>query len=218
MRLLRLPNVRLLLVLLLQVLVYPFLAHYKYGRAAIVVIDWVILAFALRAARSTGHQTRWGYALLGPTIALHAAAALSGNATLYALSLLAQAVFHTFIIICLLHYVLQDQVMTRDELFAVASMYALLAFAFSYAYMLIEHLTPGAFFINSTNNPDNAISWWELLYFSFTCLTSVGFGEITPVTDHARSVVMVQQMLGVLYLAILISRLIAMHERRSRSD
>jgi hypothetical protein len=58
------------------------------------------------------------------------------------------------------------------------------------------------------------IGWWGLLYFSFTCLTSVGFGEITPVSDLARSVVMLQQVGGVLYLAIVISRLISLQTRR----
>jgi hypothetical protein len=49
------------------------------------------------------------------------------------------------------------------------------------------------------------LSWrrfWPTRYFSFTCLTSVGFGEITPANDHARSLVMIQQMIGVLYFAL----------------
>jgi Ion channel len=217
MRLLRLPNVLLLLALLAFVLVYPFLAQSAVGRAGIVVIDWVILILALRALRSTGTQIRWGYTLAVLAIGTHIAAWLSGVAVVYAVSLVAQALFHGLVIVCLLRYVLHDEVMALDELFAAASMYALLAFAFAYVYALIEHLAPGAFYINDVNNPDKLISWWELLYFSFTCLTSVGFGEITPVSDHARSVVMVQQMAGVLYLAILISRLMSMRSGRPRA-
>jgi hypothetical protein len=49
-----------------------------------------------------------------------------------------------------------------------------------------------------------------------TTLTSVGFGEITPVSDHARSLVMIQQMVGVLYLALVISRLVSMQAARRR--
>ena len=59
----------------------------------------------------------------------------------------------------------------------------------------------------------------HVLYFSFTCLTSVGFGEITPTNDHARSLVMIQQMVGVLYFALVVSRLVtlqSMSARRSR--
>jgi Ion channel len=217
MHLLRLPNVLLLLALLTFVLVYPFLAPSAIGRAGIVVIDWVILILALRALRSTGTQIRWGYTLAALAIGSHIGAWLSGLPQVYAASLIAQAAFHGLVFVCLLRYVLHDEVMTLDELFAAASMYALLAFAFAYVYAFIEHLAPGAFVINDVNNPDKLTSWWELLYFSFTCLTSVGFGEITPVSDHARSLVMVQQMAGVLYLAILISRLMSMRSARPRA-
>jgi hypothetical protein len=211
LRLLRLPNVLLLLALLAQVLAYPFLERLRYGRAPIVLIDWVMLVLALRAARAGGGETRWGYALLLPAMLLYAGATFFPHSLLYAAAMLAQAAFHGFVFSCLLRYVLRDAIMSRDELFAGASMYALLGFAFAYLYALIELLAPGSFFINEANNPDAVISWWELLYFSFTCLTSVGFGEITPVSDHARSVVMIQQMAGVLYLAILISRLLSLH-------
>jgi hypothetical protein len=78
MRLLRLPNVLLLLALLAFVLVYPFLAQSAVGRAGIVVIDWVILILALRALRSTGTQIRWGYTLAVLAIGTHIAAWLRG--------------------------------------------------------------------------------------------------------------------------------------------
>ena len=106
--------------------------------------------------------------------------------------------------------------MTLDELFAAASLYVLMAFAFSFVLAAVEQLSPGSFYINPANNPDGVVGWWDLVYFSFTCLTSVGFGEITPVSDFARSVVMIEQMSGVLFLAIVISRLISMHSSRRR--
>jgi hypothetical protein len=128
--------------------------------------------------------------------------------------LIAQAAFHAFIVSCLLRYMLKDEIMTVDELFAAAGLYFTMAFVFAYLYTLIEFLAPGAFFINAANNPDGVVRWWELLYFSFTCLTSVGFGEITPVNEHARSLVMIQQMLGVLYIALVISRLVTLQRGR----
>jgi hypothetical protein len=172
----------------------------------------------LRASRAGGHETWLGYVLVVPAMALHAADALGGNAwSLYAASLAAQALFHAFVVICLLRYMLRDEVMTRDELFAAAGLYTLMAFVFAYLYALIEHWQPGAFVINAANNPTGLTRWWDLLYFSFTCLTSVGFGEITPANDHARSLVMIQQMIGVLYFALVVSRLVTMQAARSSS-
>ncbi len=212
-KILALPNVRLLLALVFLVLLYPFLEHFQSGRVAVVIFDWAILVLALRSASATGAETRFGYALLIPTIGMQILAALTGMSWIYILSLVFQAALHTFVIISLFRYVLRDEIMTLDELFAAASLYAMLAFVFAYVYSMIEYVSPGAFFINPSNNPDNVLSWFEMLYFSFTCLTSVGFGEITPVSDHARSVVMLQQLAGVLYLAIVISRLISMQSK-----
>jgi hypothetical protein len=198
------------------VALYPLLQMQAHGKAALAAIDWVILILALRAARSSGSESRLGYVLLVPAIVLNALVAFWPNHLAILLSLFAQCAFHTFVIVCLLRYILSDDNMTLDELYAAASLYVLMAFAFSFLLAAIEQLAPGSFYINPANNPDGVVGWWDLVYFSFTCLTSVGFGEITPVSDYARSVVMIEQMSGVLFLAIVISRLISMHNGRSR--
>ena len=214
-----LPNAWLLFALLLQVLTYPFLDDYRAGHAAIAVFDLVILALALRASRAGGHETWLGYVLVVPAMVLHAAGALGDEGSLlYSTSLIAQALFHAFVVGCLLRYMLRDDIMTLDELFAAAGLYVLMAFVFAYLYALIEHLQPHAFVINLANNPDGVTRWWDLLYFSVTCLTSVGFGEITPANDHARSLVMIQQATGVLYFALVVSRLVTLQTRRAAGD
>lgn len=211
---LRLPNAWLLALLVLLVLLYPVLDGYAAGRAGIAIFDLGILVFALRAASAGGYETRIGWVLVVPAMLLHAGGALGLHPTIYAASLGAQAAFHAFVVSCLLRYMLRDDVMTRDEMFAAAGLYVLIAFVFAYLYALVEFLAPGAFFINPMNNLDVRISWWELLYFSFTCLTSVGFGEITPVSNFARSLVMLEQMTGVLYLTLVISRLVSLQAQR----
>ena len=65
----------------------------------------------------------------------------------------------------------------------------------------------GVEWINPANDIDGRVTWWDLLYFSFTTLTSTGYGEITPVTSHARSLVMLEQITGVMYVALLVARL-----------
>jgi hypothetical protein len=214
-----LPNAWLLLALVVQVLAYPFLDDFHGGRAVIAVFDLAILALALRASRAGGYETRLGYVLAVLAMMLHAADAFSaGLPGLYATSLAAQAAFHAFVVVCLLRYMLRDEIMTQDELFAAAGLYALMAFVFAYLYALLEWWQPGAFVINAANNPTGLTRWWDLLYFSFTCLTSVGFGEITPANDHARSLVMIQQMIGVLYFALVVSRLVTLQTRRAEAE
>jgi hypothetical protein len=140
-----LPNAWLLFALVVQVLTYPFLDDYRAGRAAIAMFDLVILALALRASRAGGHETSLGYVLVVPAMVLHAASALGEDASaVYWVSLVAQALFHAFVVICLLRYMLRDEIMTRDELFAAAGLYVLMAFVFAYLYALIEHWQPRA--------------------------------------------------------------------------
>ncbi|TXI18326.1 MAG: potassium channel protein [Nitrosomonas sp.] len=216
MRIASLPNFWLLLALITLILIHPLANQYAGGRVFLVLFDWVILFLALRASRKTWYRPWLGYMLAIPAMTLYAGVAVFNYAGLLVSSLFMQALFHGFVVVCLLRYMLHDNVMTLDEVFAAASLYVLAGFVFGYCYALIEHLQPGSFYINANNNPDNITSWWELLYFSFTCLTSVGFGEITPVSDSARSVVIIEQTAGVLYLALLISRLLSMQRREGR--
>ena len=58
------------------------------------------------------------------------------------------------------------------------------------------------------------VSWLELLFLSFTTLTSVGLSDVYPVLDHARSLVMVEQVAGVLYVALVIARLVGLSHLR----
>ncbi len=66
------------------------------------------------------------------------------------------------------------------------------------------------------NEADGHLDWSALMYFSFTVLTSTGFGEITPTTHLARSLIVIEQVLGVMYVAFLIARLANMYQEQRR--
>lgn len=137
-KILALPNVRLLLALVALVLAYPFLDRIQSGRVAVIAFDWAILVLALRAASATGVEIRLGFALLVPTILLQGVAAMTGVGYVFVLGMLFQAFLHAFVIVCLFRYVLRDEVMTLDELFAAGSLYAMLAFVFAYLYAIVD--------------------------------------------------------------------------------
>jgi Na+/citrate or Na+/malate symporter len=65
--------------------------------------------------------------------------------------------------------------------------------------------------------PNEHLDWATLMYFSFTVLTSTGFGEITPVTKMARALIIIEQVLGVMYVAFLIARLANLYRTRGHS-
>jgi hypothetical protein len=206
-RLLRLPCVQLLLSQLLVILAFPWLESSIAGNLALDALHLTVIVLVVRAVGRTPGRQHIALALAALVVATQAGYFLSGIGDVGAAALLSLCAFQAYAIWCLLQYVMLDDVASTDELFAAASIYVLLAMAFACLFAVLEHFAPGSFFINPANNVDNTVNWWDLVYFSSTTLTSVGFGEITPVTSHARSLVMVEQVVGVLFVALLIARL-----------
>ncbi|MEO7943661.1 MAG: ion channel [Marmoricola sp.] len=102
--------------------------------------------------------------------------------------------------------------MTADELWAIGAAFTVLAWGFAFVYVAVEILWPGSIAPLSHGTG----RFFDLLFFSFTNLTSVGLSDILPIASHARSVVILEQVGGVLYVAMVISRLVAMTVRDKR--
>ena len=119
----------------------------------------------------------------------------------------AMALFIGLVTIALLRYVLDWHVITTDKVFGAVAAYVLIAITFACLFLMLQYIEAGAFHIAQVNDPDGRMSWSDAMYFSFTVLTSTGFGEITPVTDMARSLIVIEQVLGVMYVAFLVARL-----------
>jgi hypothetical protein len=103
---------------------------------------------------------------------------------------------------------LADHVITRDELFAVGATFTLVAWAFAYTYTVCQAIEPGSF--TAAVDPQQQRSWMELLFLSFTTLSSTGLGDVIPVKPFARSLVMIEQLAGLAYVAMVVSRLVGL--------
>lgn len=96
---------------------------------------------------------------------------------------------------------------SADTLAGAVCVYLLLGASFGLLYYSIELLAPGSFSVSAT--PASAAgAWAELHYFSFVTLTTVGYGDLSPLTDQARSLAIVEGIAGQLYLAVLVARLV----------
>jgi hypothetical protein len=121
---------------------------------------------------------------------------------------LLEGLFYFYAAGSLIAYMNADQRATADEIYAVGATFTLLAWAFAHLYTFCQLLLPGSF--GALLNPDDARTWMELLFLSFTTLSGVGLGDIIPLTPMARSLVMIEEFVGVMYLALVVSRLIAL--------
>jgi Ion channel len=86
--------------------------------------------------------------------------------------------------------------------------YLLIGLAWAAAFELVHHVSPGAFHLPSGTSAPRPTHGF--LYFSFVTLTTLGYGDITPLHPVARSLAMVEAVTGQLYLTILIARLVSM--------
>jgi hypothetical protein len=132
---------------------------------------------------------------------------LAGQHALRLPAFVAMAALMAAVTIALLSYVLDRHAITTDKVFGAVSAYVLIAFSFASLFAVLQLVQPHAFHVVTVNEPDKHLEWSGLMYFSFTVLTSTGFGEITPVTKMARALIVIEQVLGVMYVAFLIARL-----------
>ncbi len=208
------PSAVLLAAQLAVVLLYPFLDHSTPGRAVVGVVQMGVVLIAAWAVRSTPVLS-WVAVVLGaPAMMLTIAEAISPDVDAI---VLASAVFHApfylFVSYAMIRYLFHDDDVTRDELFAVGAAFTVVAWAFAYVYAAAQVIWPGSF-VGHGIEAGADVSWFELLYLSFTTLTSVGLSDVYPVLDHARSLVMVEQVAGVLYVALVIARLVGLTNLR----
>jgi hypothetical protein len=208
------PSAVLLTAQLLVVLLYPFLEGSTAGRAVVGVVQMGVVLIAAWAVRATPVLSWVAIVLGAPAMMLTVAEAISPSTDAI---VLASAGFHVpfyfFVSYAMIRYLFEDDVVTRDELYAVGAAFTVVAWAFAYVYAAAQVIWPGSF-IGYGTEAGTALDWFELLYLSFTTLTSVGLSDVYPVQDHARSLVMVEQVAGVLYIALVVARLVGLSHLR----
>src|SRR4051812_7937621 len=210
----RTPCLVLLVVQLAGVLLYPFMETTYAGRAAFSLFGLLVLGLTIIALRATPFLTWVAVLAALPAAVLLVTSVIVDRPGLYVWSAAFEMVVYFYAAISMLAYMLHDDDVSTDELFAIPAVFTLLAWAFAYLYVVVQALDPHGF------NPGNSgtRSWMELLFLSFTTLSSTGLSDITPISGHARSVVMLEQIVGLFYVAMVVTRLVALRGQRKTTD
>ena len=106
----------------------------------------------------------------------------------------------------MIKYLFHDDRVTRDELFATGAAFTVVAWAFAYLYSAAQVLWPDSFTGASRRRPGVVQPALPVVHH----LTSVGLSDVVPIGAHARSLVMVEQVAGVLYVALVVARLVGL--------
>jgi hypothetical protein len=204
----RQPSAILFAAQLGAVLLYPFMEGNGVGRALVSVIGIAFLGLVVMAVRSSPGLT-WVALLLGlPATVLLLIQAVTGSDHLLPYSSALEAALYFYAAGALIAYMLEDHVITKDELWAVGATFTLVAWAFAYVYTVCQAIAPGSFY--AAVDPEADRSWMELLYLSFTTLSSTGLSDVVPVRAFARGLVMLEQIAGLGYMAMVVSRLVGL--------
>ncbi|HJU88533.1 MAG TPA: ion channel [Gemmatimonadaceae bacterium] len=202
----RYPSAGLLFVQLLGVVLYPLMESSPRGRAVFGVFGLLVLAFALWVVRRGPWLTWLAVTLAVPVVVFSVIIAFRPHPQLMITTAALEGIFYFYAAGSLIAYMLQDWHIAVDELFAAGATFTLLAWAFAYVFVVCQGLQPGSF--GYTGAELTPRGWTELLYLSVAVLSSVGLSDIIPVTPMARALVMLESFAGIMYIALVLSRLI----------
>lgn len=174
------PCALLLAAQLAGVLLYPSMEGSSAGRAAFALFGILVLALTVLAIRATPFLWWVSVLIAIPTLVLLLIQVFTANEGLFAWSSAFEAALYLYAALSMLAYMLKDVYVSMDELFAIGTVFTLLA-------------------------------------WSFATLSSTGLSDIIPVTGHARSVVMIEEVAGVFYIAMIVTRLVGLRAARARA-
>ena len=201
---------------LLSLLVYPLMDDTQSGRVLFGAVALVVVPLAVWVVRRSAAANWIAWMLAVPAIVLAALAIVFDRQVLLTWSSTLEAALYFYAAGSLIAYMLHDYRVTTDELYASGATFTLLAWGFAYAYLVCQAWLPGSF--TGVLEPERARRWIELLFLSFTTLSGVGIGDVIPLSAWARVLVMFEQLAGIVYIALVVSRLIGLtvirHDRR----
>lgn len=200
------PSAILFVVQVLGVLLYPFMEGAHNGNVALNIFGILVLGLTTHMVRRTPGLTWISLCIAALVIVLLLLQMVRDLPQLLPWSSGLEAVFYFYAAGSLIAYMMGDDRTTTDELFAAAATFTLLAWGFTHLFVMTQALQPLAFF--EPGAAQTARTWSELNHLSFALLSSTGMGSVVAISAHARAIASLEMMVGVMYLAAVVARLI----------
>lgn len=124
------------------------------------------------------------------------------------------AIVYIYVLVIVLAYVIKGTEVTTDKILGVISIYFLIGFTWASFYRIVFSLQPEAFSASDMFLSSDGRWQPDFVYFSFITLLTVGYGDVRPISGIARSLAMIEGIVGVLYIGVFISRLLSLYKPR----
>lgn len=202
----RAPSAILVFFQILQILLYPFLGDSLTGRIVLAVISVAIVLLAIWVVDRSPSLTWVAATIAAPALVFGVLNAVFPEVVwITIVTAVLHVVFYLYVTWSLVRYLFHDSEITLDELFATAAAFTVVIWAFAYLFVLTDAFWPGSF--PALANSDNG--FFGALFIAVTTLTSVGLSDVVPQSDQGRAIVMIGEIVGLFYMAIIVSRIIS---------
>ena len=217
-RLHRFSMIELLIALVLLFVITPVVEELKGGGVVVSVLFSLVLLSAVVAVANSSRTLAVALLFAIPALAGRWINDFQPSIVSAALFLVPGIGLVAFVIFTLLRFILAAPSVNNQVLCASVSAYVMLGLIWAMAYWLIQVLSPGAFAFNTTTRTKEAVEGFNSFYFSLTTLSTLGYGDITPVSKMARSLASLESITGLLYVAVLIARLVGLYSRPTKPN
>ncbi len=133
-----------------------------------------------------------------------------GNQSLIIVELGVRLLYYLLVLFSILRKVLDKSPVTTDKICGALSAYLLIGMIWALIYAMFQIVEPNSFSVPEGMQTERAMAFWAL-YFSFVSLTTIGYGDITPLTPAAQTYAFLEAVFGQIFLTVLVARLVALH-------
>ena len=207
----RSPLLSLLIALLALLLLYPFFAGHVMARAVWDICSSAILLLGISVISHVRRRVVIALVLAIAVLSTKWSGYVIDNERLLLVNDGLAAIFFTFTACLLLADVLSKGAVTADKIYGALCVYLLIGLTWGFMFLILEGFQPGSFQFGQARLSGIEKDPATLVYFSFVTLSTVGYGDITPLSPPARSLAFMEAIIGQIYLAVLVARLVGLH-------
>ena len=199
----------LFLYLLLTLVLYPYVENRPVAYMVFRVVGGAGMLFAIYTVNLRRTVLFCALLLSVPAVLHHIIEFRADAGALSVVGIVLSFAFDLFLVVAIFRRVILEAQPTSETILGALCIYLLVGFSFAGIYVMVATLQAKAFYLDPLVNTHSIPRRFDMVYYSFGTMTSVGASGITPVSDVARSLTAIEATIGVLYLAVLIARLIS---------
>jgi hypothetical protein len=214
----RLSAIHFLIALVLWLVCFPFVDQLRYGDQIDASLITLVLLSAVMAVGGRRRTLIGAAVLVMPALVTTWFDHFRTDLIPKEITSVAAIVFVVFVIVHLLSFILRAPQVNAEVLCTAVATYLMVAILWAFAYILVARLVPNSFNFTVKGDPYRSMARFEALYFSLGALTTLNYGDITPVSNAARMLAMTEAMTGVFYLALLVARLVGLYSANQPTE